>query len=104
MDVYKSKSQSDGSLDKLKLRIAVRGDLHNKELVGDTWQPTSYMRNLKYFVEDATKKKARDHQLDLIGELFKSKVKNRVFVKLDSRYVSGLDVQITFHNIQITLE
>ena len=30
MDVYKSKIQPDGSLDKLKLRIVVRGYLQNK--------------------------------------------------------------------------
>ena len=30
IDVYKAKIQSDGSLDKLKLRIVVRGDLQNK--------------------------------------------------------------------------
>ena len=30
MDVYKAKIQSDESLDKLKLRILVRGDLQNK--------------------------------------------------------------------------
>ena len=30
MDVYKAKIQSDGSLDKLKLIIVVRGDLQNK--------------------------------------------------------------------------
>ena len=36
MDVYKSKIQSDGSLDKLKLIIVVRGDFQNKEMVGDT--------------------------------------------------------------------
>ena len=30
MDVYKAKNQSDGSLDKFKLRIVVRGDLQNK--------------------------------------------------------------------------
>ena len=36
MDVYKEKIQSDGSLDKLKLRIVVRGDLQNKEMIGDT--------------------------------------------------------------------
>ena len=35
MDVYKEKIKSDGSLDRLKLTIIVRGDLHNKELVGD---------------------------------------------------------------------
>ena len=37
MDVYKANIQSDGSLDKLKLRILVRGDFQNKEMVGDTW-------------------------------------------------------------------
>ena len=62
MDVYKAKIQSDGSLDKLKLRIVVRGDLQNKELVGDTWSPTASMRTLKYFLADATKHKARVHQ------------------------------------------
>ena len=31
MDVYKDKIQSDGSLDKLKMIIVVRGDLQNKE-------------------------------------------------------------------------
>ena len=35
MDVYKAQIQPDGILDKTKLSILVRGDLHNKELVGD---------------------------------------------------------------------
>ena len=69
MDVYKAKIQSDGSLDKLKLRIGVRGDLQNKEMVGDTWSPTASMRALKYFLADAEKHKARVHQLDCIGSL-----------------------------------
>ena len=50
MDVYKAKIQYDGSLDKLKLRIVVRGDLQNKELVGGTWSTTSSMRTLKKFI------------------------------------------------------
>ena len=86
MDVYKSKIQSDGSLDKLKLRIVVRGDFQNKEMVGDTWSPTASMRILKYFLEDATNHNARVHQLDFIGSLFQAKDKNRVFLKFDSRY------------------
>ena len=55
-------------------------------MYGDTWLPTASMRNLKYFLADATKHKARVHQLDFIGEFLKAKVKNRVFVKLDIRY------------------
>ena len=47
MDVYKAKIQSDGSLYKLKLRIVVRGDLQNKEVVGDTWSPTASMKTLE---------------------------------------------------------
>ena len=43
----KAKIQSDRSLDKLKLRILVRGDLQNKELVRDTWSPTDSMWSLK---------------------------------------------------------
>ena len=69
IDVYKAKIQSDGSLDKLKLRIVVRRDLQNKEIIGDTWLPTSSMRTLKYFLEYAAKHKARVHQLDFIGAL-----------------------------------
>ena len=44
IDVYKAKAQYEGSLYKLKLRILVRGDLQNKELVGDTWSSTASMR------------------------------------------------------------
>ena len=66
-NVYKAKIQSDGSLDKSKLRIVVRGDLQNKEMVGDTWSPTSSMRTLNFFLADAAKHKSRFHQLDLIG-------------------------------------
>ena len=86
MDVYKAKIKSDGSLDKLKLRIVVRGDFQNKEMVGDTWSPTSSMRTLKYFLSYVEKHKARVHQLDFIGSFLQAKVKNRVFVKLDIRY------------------
>ena len=44
------------------------------------------MRNLKYFLADAAKPKARVHQLDFIGAFLQAKLKNRVFVKLDIRY------------------
>ena len=61
MDMYKSKIQSDGSIDKLKLRILVRGDLHNKEMFGDTWYPTSSTRTIKNNLTDASKHKSRVH-------------------------------------------
>ena len=85
MDVYKAKIQSDGSLDKLKLRILVGGDLQNKEMIGYTWSPTASMRNLKYFLADSAEYKARVHQLDFIGTFLQSNVNKRVFVKFDMR-------------------
>ena len=80
MDVYKAKIQSYGSLDKLKLRIVVRGDLQNKEMIGDTWSPTASMRTLKYLPEDAEKHKSRVHQLDCICAFLQANVKNRVLL------------------------
>ena len=44
------------------------------------------MGNLKYFLADAVKHKARVHQLYFIGIFVQAKVKNRVFVKLDIKY------------------
>ena len=67
MNVYKAKIQSDGTLDKLKLIIVVRGDLQNKELVGDTCSPTASMRTLENFLADSVKHKAILYQLDFIG-------------------------------------
>ena len=98
MDVYKAKIQSDGSLDKLKLRIMVRGDLQNKEMVGDNCSPTASMRTLKYFLADAAKHKAIVHQLDFIGAFLQVKVNNRVFLSWT------LGTQIILHNMHITLE
>ena len=48
------------------------------------------MSTLKYFLEDATKHKARVHQLDLIGAFLQAKFNNRIFVKLYSRYTDYL--------------
>ena len=82
MDVYKAKIQSDGSLDKLNLRIVVRGDLQNKEMVGDTWSPTVSISTLKYFLVDADKHKSRVHQLDFIGEFLQSQNKEQIFCQV----------------------
>ena len=49
MDVYKDKIQSDGSLDKLKLVIVIRGDMQNKELFGEYLSPKASIGDLKYF-------------------------------------------------------
>ena len=44
------------------------------------------MRNFKYSLAYAFKHNIILHQLDFIGVFLQAKVKNKVFVKLDSRY------------------
>ena len=78
MDVYKAKIQSDGSIDKLKLRIVVRVDFQNKEIIGDTWASTASMSTLKYFLADSANNKAIVHQLGFIGEFLQENFKNIV--------------------------
>ena len=55
-------------------------------MVGYTWSPIASMRTLKYFLADAAKHRERVHQLYFIGAFLQAKVKDRVFVKLDTRY------------------
>ena len=71
---------------KKKLGILVRGDLYNKELVGDTWSPIASTRTLKYFLEDAVSHKTKVYQLNFIGEFLQAKVKKMVFLRLERKY------------------
>ena len=59
-------------------------------MIGDTWSLTACMRTLKYFSEDVAKHKERVHELDFIGAFLQAKFKNRVFVKLNIRYIDYL--------------
>ena len=55
-------------------------------MIGDTWDPTSSMRTVKYFLAYAAKHKARVHQLIFIRQFIQSNVKYIYIVNLDSRY------------------
>ena len=75
MDVYKAKFQYEGRIDKLKQIIVFRGDLKNKELVGDTWSPISSMKTLKYVLVDAVNHKSIVNKLYFIGAFLQEKVR-----------------------------
>ena len=75
MDVYRTNTQSDGILDKLKLIIVVIVYLQNKYLIGNTWSPTASMRKFKYLLPYAFKNKARLYHLGFIGSLLQGQVK-----------------------------
>ena len=71
---------------KLKLRFVVRGDLQNKEMIGDTWSPIASTGTIKHFLAHDSNNKERVYQLYFIEEFLQSNVKHIVFVKSDGRY------------------
>jgi hypothetical protein len=82
METSKVKAKSDGSLDKLKTRLVVRGDLQDKNITEDKWSPTASFRSLKMFLAHASRLKARVKQLDFIGAFLQAKMRSRMFVTI----------------------
>jgi hypothetical protein len=41
MEIFKVKVKRDGSLDKLKTGLVVRGDLQDNNITEDKWSPTA---------------------------------------------------------------
>jgi len=82
MEIFKVKVKSDGSLDKLKARLVVRGDLHDKNITEDKWSPTASFRSLKMFLGHASQLKARIKQLDFVGAFLQAKMRTRMFVTI----------------------
>ena len=86
METNRVKLQSDGTLDKLKNRIVVRGDLQNKQSTEDKWSPTASFRSLKMVLAHAARLKVRVRQMDFIGAFLQAKVRSRVFIKMPAIY------------------
>jgi len=63
METFKVKVKSDGSLDKLKTRLVVRGDLQDKNITKDKWSPTASFRSL-YLGSQINQLKNYDIELD----------------------------------------
>jgi hypothetical protein len=82
IEIFKVKIKSDGSLDKLKTRLVVTGDLQNKSLTEDTWSLTASFRALKMFLAHACKCKLRVKQLDFVGAFLQANVRARIFVTI----------------------
>ena len=76
---------SYGGLDKLKVRVCLRGDMQIKDDF-NSWSPTSSTRLLKCFIADSILTQAMIHQLDFIQAFIQSDVKKRMFVLLDKEY------------------
>jgi hypothetical protein len=80
---YRVKSTPDGSIEKLKARIALRGDLmRDNIIIPDTWCPIAGFRSLKIFLAMAARMKQRVYQLDYVAAFLQADVIGRKFTIL----------------------
>ena len=80
--VYKTKLRSDGLVDKLKVRIAIRGDLDTSAKDEDNAAPLATFRLLKLFICEAARRKRRIYQADFIGGYLQANMDRAVYVML----------------------
>ncbi len=85
MKTNKVKIKIDGSLDKLKYRIVVRGDLQDTGME-DSCSPSAPFKSLKMFLADAARSRFKVHQLDFVGAFLLANVRGRIFVTLTKVY------------------
>jgi hypothetical protein len=70
-------------VDKLKARMAYRGDLQREANITDnTWCPVAGFRSLKFFLAMAAHFKTRVYQLDYVAAFLQSPAKGRKFTVL----------------------
>ena len=72
--VYKTKLKSDGSLEKCKARLVVRGDLQ-AEIPGEGWSPTAHFRLLRRLLAESERTARTIKQLDFISAFVQASVK-----------------------------
>jgi hypothetical protein len=84
---YRIKIQANGTLDKLKARIAFRGYLLKANVhVESTWCPVAGFRALHIFLCMAVEYKARICILDYVAAFLQAKALGRKFTKLPSEW------------------
>ena len=79
LSVHRSSSQL---VDKLKVRIAIRGDLDTGAKDEDNAAPLATFRLLKLFICEAARSKRRIYQADFIGAYLQANMDRAVYVML----------------------
>jgi hypothetical protein len=84
---YRIKIEANGTLDKLKARIAFRGDLLKANAhVESTWCPVTGFRALRIFLCMAVEYKACIYQLDYVAAFLQAKALGHKSTKLPSEW------------------
>ena len=72
--VLKTKLRSDGMVDKLKVRITIRGDLDKGAIDEDNSAPLASFRLLKVFLSKAARQKRHVYQANYVGAYLQAKM------------------------------
>jgi hypothetical protein len=84
---YRVKLNSDGTIEKLKTRIALRGDLMKENIyLPGTWCPIAGFRALKIFLALAAQHKQRIYQLDYVAAFLQADVLGRKFTRFPAEW------------------
>ena len=88
METNKIKLDRHGNLDKLKVRMCVRGDIQNKLTpdMEDSHSPAAAFRMIRMFMGLAAQKGSSVHQDDIVGAFIQAKMHSRVLVILNKYY------------------
>jgi hypothetical protein len=82
---FRCKLQSNGTIEKLKARICLRGDLQTRNEL-DTWCAIAGFRALKVFLAVAARTMCRIYQLDFVGAFLQSYAIDRTITELPSEW------------------
>jgi hypothetical protein len=89
---YRVKLTADGQVEKLKTRIALRGDMmKNNMFTPDTWCPIAGFRALKMFLAFAAECRQRVYQLDYVAAFLQADVIGRKFTKFPADWKELLE-------------
>ena len=84
---FRTKLDPDGLIDKLKSRIALRGDMMRDDVdMPDTWCPIAGFRALKIFLAFVALYKQRAYQLDYVAAFLQAAVIGRKFTTLPKEW------------------
>ena len=85
-DVYKVKISSDGTIDKLKVRIAIRGDLDQDAIGENNWAPAITFIILKLFLAEAARLGLPVYQVDFVSAYLQSLMDRPVYVMFPAKW------------------
>ena len=84
--IFKAKSTSRGTLDKLKARCCARGDLMEDPTQQENWSICVIQRTVRTFIAFSTSMQRKPKQLDFIGAYLQGQMREKNFVRLQTEF------------------